>query len=170
MLEFLRKIELIAIACLKCDFIHAQVCVMKEIFCLFNFALDAVFPGSHSEFFRKRYFRCVWPGDRKLLDEWGKLPPLARVGSAEMERSLSSGTEKALGLDGRRIGKIPARCSGERLRFTVKTNRYAEDAVFCCHIFPVNLRKRKGGQRRLNMMRCSRRTVLPLPDWTTERK
>ena len=59
---------------------------------------------------------------------------------------------------------------GEHLRFTVKTNRYAEDAVFCCHIFPVNLRKRKGGQRRLNMMRCSRRTVLPLPDWTTERK
>ena len=69
--------------------------------------------------------------DRTLLDDWGKMPLLARTGSAEIELPLSSGIVKALGLDGRTIGEISVRHSGDRIRFSVRTDRFAENAVFC---------------------------------------
>ena len=72
--------------------------------------------------------------DRKLLDSWGTLPLLARTGRAEVELRIPDGTVEALALDGSCLGRIPVRCSGGRLRFSARTNRYADDSVFCYHI------------------------------------
>ena len=69
--------------------------------------------------------------DRTLLENWGKLPLLARAGRAEISLAISSGAVEALGLDGKRDGRISVRHSGDRIRFDVQTDRNAENAVFC---------------------------------------
>ena len=69
--------------------------------------------------------------DRTLLENWGTLPLLARVGRAEISLAISSGAVEALGVDGKRNGRVLVRHSGDRIRFDVQTNRNAEDAVFC---------------------------------------
>lgn len=72
--------------------------------------------------------------DQKLLDEWGGLPLLARIGTAEVELAFPAGKVLALGVDGHVLGEIPVRRSGRGICFDAETNRYAEDAVFCYHI------------------------------------
>ncbi len=66
-----------------------------------------------------------------LLDDWGKLPLLARRGRAEIELALPDITVNALSLDGEIVGEIPVRRRQGKVIFTVKTDRDPENAVFC---------------------------------------